>query len=108
MSEYRVSSDEKSLKQLDYGATGTAALLQSAAFLLSLHVGTCPMSRQDGWEPPIDEPSPLAQGKSTFQIIQMFAQHLPELIVESIEYEHDSETGKFIPHVKVVIDDGTV
>lgn len=106
MTVYTVSSTESS--GIDYGATGTAALLQSAAFLLSLHIGTCPMSRQDGWEPPVDDPSPLAEGKSSTQIIEMIERSIPGMVVEDIEYEHDSENGKMSARVKVVIEDGTV
>lgn len=105
MAVYEISSEYNGI---DYGASGTAALLQSAAFLLSLHLGTCPMSRQDGWEPPIDDPSPLAQGKSSAQIVEMLERSIPEIAVEEINYEHDSASGKMSARVKVVIEDGTI
>ncbi|MGG3448623.1 hypothetical protein ABER98_01680 [Domibacillus aminovorans] len=106
MAVYEVTSDRTG--RIDYGAGGTAAILQSVAFLLSLHVGTCPMSRSDGWEPPIDEPTPLAQGRSSAQIIEMLEQAIPEIAVEDIKYEQDSENGKISARVKVVIEDETV
>jgi hypothetical protein len=106
MAVYEVTSDSEG--KIDYGASGTAAILQSAAFLLSLHIGTCPMDRAVGWEPPIDEPSPLAQGRSSAQIIEMLERSIPEMTVEDIIYEHDSDSGQLKARIKVVIDDGEI
>ena len=106
MEIYTLTSGQKS--GIDYGAKGRDALIQTATFLLSLHIGTCPMNREEGWDPPLDDPAPLAQGKSSAQIIQMLERSLPELTVQNIEYTHNSETGEMVAHVKVVIEDDEI
>ncbi|MEK4883680.1 hypothetical protein NST81_02965 [Bacillus sp. FSL W8-0223] len=89
---------------IDYAATGVKAILQNASFLLSTYIGTCPLDRTAGWEPPIDDPTPIAQVKSTAQIIEMLERSIPELKVQSVNFEQNSE-GKLVARVKVEIND---
>lgn len=90
---------------IDYAATGNAAILQNAAFLLATFIGTCPLDRTAGWEPPVDDPTPIAQVKSTAQIIELLERSIPELKVENVNFEQNRE-GKLVARVKVVINNG--
>ncbi|MBM7580000.1 hypothetical protein [Jeotgalibacillus terrae] len=103
MPTYTVTSNE--YNSVNYGAKGIEAKLQSAAFLLSLHIGTSPLSREDGWEVPIDEPTPVAEGVSRARITEMLERSIEGLSVNEIIFTHDSEVGQLRAIVKVVIED---
>lgn len=96
------------LKKIDFGATGNMAILQNASFLLSTVLNSCPMYRNAGWIPPIDDPLGAAKTKIASQIVQMYAEHLPKIKVEDIVFTTDEETGKLSVKVKVVIKDGEI
>lgn len=89
--------------KINYAATGNEATLQNATFLLSTLFNTCPMDRQFGWEPPLDDPSELAKARSSVRIIEVLERNIPEIEVKDITFEQDEEKGILIPRVKVVI-----
>lgn len=94
--------------KIDFNASGKDAYLQCARFLLSTILNSCPMSRDIGWVPPLDDGTDPTKTKTAAQIIDMFAKFLPEITVEDITFEINYETGKVSPKVKVVIEDAQI
>lgn len=100
--------DVKPLKSINYGVTGTDAILQNAGFLLGTIQGSCPMDRDCGWHPPIDEPTEYAMTTYAAKVIELLERNITGLTVESVSFEEEESTHKIFPHVKVVIDDGEI
>ncbi|PAQ15077.1 hypothetical protein CD798_08525 [Bacillaceae bacterium SAOS 7] len=92
--------------KIDYGVTGDEAILQSATFLLSTFLNTCPLHRGFGWEPPVDDPSLMARASASAQIIEMFSRHIPELEIKDIIFEQDDQKGILIARIKVEVHHG--
>ncbi|MGP7817779.1 hypothetical protein [Niallia sp. 01092] len=96
------------LQKIDFGATGVAATLQNVRFALTTIWGTCPMDRNAGIIPPVDDPMGYAQVRTSSQIIDYLESNIPEIIVEEIRYEEDPLSAKLSPIVKVVLADGSI
>lgn len=103
MNTYEISPNLK----VDYGASGKAALLQNAAFFLGTKIGTCPMDRTFGWDPPVDEMLESAKAKASAGIIEGLQSVFPTIQVEEVQFDESyALEGKLYPIVKVVIIDG--
>jgi phage baseplate assembly protein W len=88
---------------IDYAATGDAAILQSATFLLATFAGTCPLHREFGWDPPLDDPSEFAKASMSAQIIERLEREIPEITVKDVTFEQGKGEGHYIARVKVEI-----
>lgn len=89
---------------IDYGAEGVAATLQTARFLLTTILNSCPMDREFGWEPPVDELSETAVSLYSARIIELLERNISGLRVEDVIFEGNILEGTLIPRVKVVIE----
>ncbi|WP_336798584.1 hypothetical protein [Exiguobacterium acetylicum] len=101
MDTYSVSSSVDGA--IDYGATGTFATLQSIAFLLSTLVDSCPLHREFGLDPPIDDPTSYARASLSAQIIEKIERSIPEVDVVDVLIEDQPLEGRLYATVKVVI-----
>lgn len=94
------------LQIIDYGASGNAAIIQNAQFVLSTFLNTCFMDREFGWEPFIDDQSNFAKANMTAQITEVLERRIPEITVEDVTFVEVPEEGRIYPRVKVVINNG--
>lgn len=96
------------LDKISFGADGNLAMIQNAKFILSTHIGTCFMDREFGWEPPIDAPNEYAKTEASARIVEVLERNIPGLTVEEVLFDEDVLTGRLVPRVKVVIEDGQI
>lgn len=91
---------------IDFSAMGNNAIIQNARFLLSTIISSCPMDRNFGWDPPLDEPGEFAKVKTSAEIFDKFKQNIPELIIKDIQFYQDHQNGLLQASVKVEINNG--
>lgn len=92
---------------INFAATGVEAKLQSASFLLSTVIGSCPMDRGFGWEPPVDDPNEYAKTAYAAEVVELIEQNISGMTVEEVTFEKTGDNlAKLVPRVKVVIENG--
>lgn len=87
--------------RIDYSATGTAAILQNAQFLLATVISSCPLHREFGWDPPVDDGSEFAKATISAQVIEKIERNIPELTVKSVEFIFNQEKGNLVARAEV-------
>lgn len=95
-----VTSD---IQKIDYGASGNAAVIQNAKFLLASLIDTCPLDRLFGLNPPLDDPGQIASMQLAPEIVAKFQEYIPELNILDISISQ--ENGKLKAVVKVELKD---
>lgn len=91
------------IQKIDYGASGNAAVIQNAKFLLASLIDTCPLDRLFGLNPPLDDPGQIASMQLAPEIVAKFQQYLPELTVLDVSIYQENGVLKAV--VKVEIED---
>ncbi|EFV78944.1 hypothetical protein HMPREF1013_00828 [Bacillus sp. 2_A_57_CT2] len=91
------------IQKIDYGASGNAAVIQNAKFLLSSLIDTCPLDRQFGLNPPLDDPGQIASMQLAPEILAKFQEYIPELNILDISISQDN--GKLKAVIKVELKD---
>lgn len=95
------------ISTIDYGATGTAEILQNVAFILSTFKYSCPLDRAFGWEPVIDSPIDQAEAENTAAIIDAIEEYEPRAIIVEIVVKSNELEGRQNITLKVGVIDGT-
>ena len=103
MPTYTIDTNEK--LKVDLTATGTAAKIQTAKFLLATELGSVPLARDIGWTPAVDEPIDQAIALNAANITSLLQDNIEGLIVEDIETTADTITGKLTHKVVITIDE---
>ena len=95
-------------KQINFGATGVEEVLQNVAFILSTFVMSCPLDREFGWNPGIDDPIHIRKARTTFEVTEAINKFEPRAVVESVSFDatdtEDYLKGKLRTKVKVNVD----
>lgn len=97
MAEYTVTT----ANGIDFGATGTAGILQNVRTILSTIAFSCPMERDFSWSPPLDEPMAVQMAKMTSRIISAVKQYEPRAEVLQVTFAEEPENGTLIPTVRI-------
>ncbi|MEX3625827.1 GPW/gp25 family protein [Viridibacillus arvi] len=95
------------INEIDYGATGIAEILQNVAFILSTYKYSCPLDREFGWEPSLDNPIDQAEAENTAAIIEAIEEYEPRATIVEIIVESDKLEGHQNITVRVGVDDGS-
>jgi len=92
-------------KNIDFGATGAAEVLQNVGIILATRTGTVPLDRRFGvtWDQ-VDDPRPLAAQQLKAEVAEAISEHEPRATVERIEVSADGPDGRLEPTVTVSID----
>lgn len=106
METYTISSAES--LPIDYGSVGAGAKVQSVRFLLRSLVDTFPMDRTFGMDPPIDDPSEMAQNEWAAQIITSIERNVIGVNVDEVTFSQTELGRRIIVTVKVGIEDGEI
>ncbi len=99
MAEYEITGG---LAQIDFGATGTAEILQNIRMILATVVFSCPLDRGFAWNPDVDAPINVVQATQTARIVEAIRKYEPRAQVVNVSYQGDL-SGVLRPVVKVVI-----
>lgn len=91
------------MENIDFGATGAKEVLQNVAFILSTFKMSCPLDREFGYNPPIDEPMSIRASLTGSRIIEAINQFEPRAEVVDVQVEVDAQNGKVVPKVSVTI-----
>ncbi|HWI48078.1 MAG TPA: hypothetical protein VNU45_07655 [Rummeliibacillus sp.] len=96
----------KSLNKIDYGATGVDEILQNVAFIMGTFKNSCPLQRELGWIPAIDEPIDQAESTDEAAVLEAIEEFEPRAEVLEIT-TLTNEEGKSEIVVKVgVVENG--
>ena len=93
------------LKNINYGATGVEEILQNVAFIMSTFTNSCPLDREFGYNPPIDEPITLAPHLNMARITDAITKFEPRVQVLEVYSTIESTTGQSTTNVKVTINE---
>ena len=99
MAEYEIGGG---LTPIDFGATGTAEILQNIRMILATVAFSCPLDRGFAWNPDVDAPINVVQATQTARIVEAIRKYEPRAQVVSVSYQGDLN-GVLRPVVKVVI-----
>lgn len=91
-------------QEVNFGATGVEEVLQNVAFILSTMIGTCPLDREFGWEPDLDDPIDVAQATNTARIIQAIQEHEKRAIVDEVQVTGNPLDGQLKVIIRVTTD----
>jgi phage baseplate assembly protein W len=106
VAEYDVTVD---LKQIDFGATGAAEILQNVRMIIATPEYSCPLDRAFAWNPDIlDAPINVAQGRITARLVAALRKYEPRAQVVKVSFQGDGLSGVLKPAVKVRIADDAV
>lgn len=89
---------------IDFGATGTAEVLQNVRTLLCTVIGSVPLDRALGISARlVDRPINEAQARMKAEIIQAIRKYEPRADVRLVIFDGDASTGELLPRVRVRI-----
>ncbi|MDT8901823.1 hypothetical protein [Anaeroselena agilis] len=98
---YEVSFDSE--LKVDFGATGTAEILQNVAMILASTMYSCPMARAFAWDGGLlDRPINVVKSLLAARLITAITTYEPRVEVLSVSYD-GSLNGTLKPMVKVRI-----
>ncbi|MBJ6362090.1 GPW/gp25 family protein [Paenibacillus sp. GCM10012307] len=101
--EYEVTGDPFTV---DFGASGSDAILQNIKTILTTISGTVPLDRKFGVDVPLDQPAMVAQALLTANIIEAIEQYESRVEVVSVMYSNNDNEGILIPIVKFRMKEG--
>lgn len=106
MAIYTISNEGKGT--IYFGAIGVEAKIESVRFLLRSLVDTFPMDRSFGMNPPVDDPSEMAQNEWAAQIITGIERNVMGAYVDEVTFSQAELGRRIIVVVKVGIEDGEI